>query len=132
MTVRWSADARKCLTTAGTRRQTTITNAVSRFIASPAASGRGYKQVRSASDRRLHELRAGRGDRILLLVEGSTALVLFAGKHDEALAWAARHRARLTAAAVELTALATSTNSRRAAQWKTPVQSQPARRRSRR
>ena len=74
-----------------------VRSLIARFNTDPTASGLNYERVRGARDPAMRSLRIDQGYRAIVLKpeRGDVHMLLWADKHDEAYAWAARHECRI-------------------------------------
>jgi len=74
-----------------------VRSLIARFNTDPTASGLNYERIHTARDPAMRSLRIDRGYRAIVLEpeRGDVHMLLWADKHDEAYAWAARHECRI-------------------------------------
>ena len=74
-----------------------VRSLISRFNADPTASGLSYERIRAARDPAMRSLRIDQGYRAIALKpeRGGVHMLLWADRHDDACAWAARHECRI-------------------------------------
>ena len=74
-----------------------VRSLIARFNTDPAASGLNYERIHTARDPAMRSLRIDRGYRAIVLKpeRSDVHMLLWADKHDEAYAWAARHECRI-------------------------------------
>ena len=77
--------------------QRNVRTLITKFNANPASTGLNYERIRGARDSGMRSLRIDGGYRAIVLKPptGNVHLLLWADKHDEAYAWAARHECRI-------------------------------------
>ena len=70
---------------------------ITKFNANPTSTGLNYERIRGAREAGMRSLRIDGGYRAIVLQpeRGNVHLLLWADKHDEAYAWAARHECRI-------------------------------------
>ena len=74
-----------------------VRSLIARFNTDPTASGLNYERIHTARDPAMRSLRIDRGYRAIVLKpeRSDVHMLLWADKHDEAYAWAARHECRI-------------------------------------
>ena len=74
-----------------------VRSLIVKFNADPTASGLNYERIHAARDPAMRSLRIDRNYRAIVLKpeRGDVHMLLWADKHDEAYAWAARHECRI-------------------------------------
>ena len=74
-----------------------VRSLISKFNSDPTASGLNYERIHAARDPAMRSLRIDRNYRAIVLKpeRGDVHMLLWADKHDEAYAWAARHECRI-------------------------------------
>ncbi len=74
-----------------------VRSLIARFNTDPTASGLNYERIHTARDPAMRSLRIDRGYRAIVLKpeRSDVYMLLWADKHDEAYAWAARHECRI-------------------------------------
>ena len=74
-----------------------VRSLIVKFNADPSASGLNYERIHAARDPAMRSLRIDRNYRAIMLKpeRGDVHMLLWADKHDEAYAWAARHECRI-------------------------------------
>ncbi len=70
---------------------------ITKFNANPTSTGLNYERIHGAREAAMRSLRIDGGYRAIVLkpATGNVHLLLWADKHDEAYAWAARHECRI-------------------------------------
>ena len=74
--------------------QRSVRTLITRFNANSTASGLNYERIQGTRDAKLRSLRIDRGYRAIISKpeRGNVHILLWADKHDDAYAWAKRHR----------------------------------------
>ncbi len=89
-----SADVLSCLARLPQGVQPKVAKFVTQFQADPTRSGINYEKIRDARDKRMRSVRIDQAYRGIVLVpdKGDVYLLLWIDKHDDAYAWARRHK----------------------------------------
>ena len=77
--------------------QKAVMNFVSKFRANPRAPGINYEVIRNARDSNFRSVRIDQNYRGIVLSpeQGNVYILLWVDKHDDAYAWAERHRCQI-------------------------------------
>ena len=89
-----SSDVLSCLARLPQGVQPKVAKFVTQFQADPTRSGINYEKIRDARDKRMRSIRIDQAYRGIVLVpdKGDVYLLLWIDKHDDAYAWARRHK----------------------------------------
>ncbi len=89
-----SADVLSCMAGMPQGVQPKVAKFVTQFQADPTRSGIHYEKIRDARDKRMRSVRIDQAYRGIVLVpeKGDVYILLWIDKHDDAYAWARRHK----------------------------------------
>lgn len=90
-----SSDVLSCLAGLPQGVQPKVSKFITQFQADPTRSGINYEKIRDARDKRMRSVRIDQAYRGIVLVpdQGNIYILLWIDKHDDAYAWARRHKA---------------------------------------